>query len=318
MNLSQPIVTLTLNPALDLTLQLPQLHLGEVNLARQGELHPAGKGINVARVLRDLGQAVIVTGILGEENRREFDALFQRHGFENAFLYERGNTRINVKISEEDTGRVSDINLPGLQVAPATWQALGERLQALSRQSQLFVLSGSIPRGLDTSAYAVLIDRIHAQGGRVIVDTSGAALRAAVDARPQIVKPNLDELSQWAGRPLPSVAAQEAVIRQWLQKGIRHVVLSCGREGLRWYSANQAWEALPPAVEVVSTVGAGDSLVAGLAYGLANGMTVQDTLVVATAAAALAVSQVGVGIPSPEALETLKRQVSVRPLAFSL
>ncbi|AJQ95113.1 1-phosphofructokinase [Gynuella sunshinyii] len=313
---SRPVVTLTLNPALDLTVQLPELIAGEVNLADRGSLRAAGKGINVAMVLRDLGEQVCVTGVLGQDNREKFDALFVEHQMVNYYQYEQGATRINVKLSET-SGRVTDVNLPGLVVSETSWQQLQRTLLQLCEKADWFVLSGSLPKGLATDAYGHICNLLRERGKKVVIDTSGKALHAAVEAAPEVIKPNVQELEQWAGKPLPTQALQEEAVRSLLNRQIRHVVLSDGENGLRWYSREGAWQALPPKVDVVSTVGAGDSLVAGISYGLMNNFSVADTLTLATAVAAMAVNQVGVGITSPLRLDQLKQQVSIKPLSFS-
>ncbi|WP_158227241.1 1-phosphofructokinase [Mangrovitalea sediminis] len=310
------IVTVTLNPALDMTVRLDSLVPGEVNLARDGHLRPAGKGVNVAMVLRDLGLPVSVTGILGRDNSAAYQALFKQMSMVNHFLEEPGATRINVKLSEQD-GRVTDINLPGLSVSGATWEQLRATLVALCDHADTFVLSGSLPRGLATDSYAQLIRLLKERGKRVLVDTSGPALEAAVDAGPDLIKPNLDELVQWAGRPLPEAIDRDQAVAEIMARGVRCVVLSEGRRGLCWYDDRGAWQVSPPSVEVVSTVGAGDSLLAGIAYGLALGLPQDELLRLATAVAAMAVNQIGVGITDWRQLEQFKQQVSLTPKAFS-
>lgn len=314
---NQPIVTLTLNPAMDLTIQLAECQLGAVNLAEEGHLFPAGKGVNVAMVLRDFGKRVSVTGILGEDNRGPFDLLFKRYEFENHFLYLPGETRVNVKISESGQ-RITDINLPGLQLPSTVIAELESQLKRLTAQSKLFVLSGSVPGDLNPNVYAQIVALLKQKDCDVIVDTSGKALKTVVEAAPDIIKPNVAELEQWAGCSLPGREEQEEVVKQLLAKDIKHVVLSDGSKGVRWYSHNEAFEALPPKVQVLSTVGAGDSMVAGIAYGIANGRPIPEILSEATAIAAMAVTQVRVGITSTQVLNELKQQVTVKPLPFSL
>lgn len=311
-----PIVTLTLNPALDLTLQLDQLQTGEVNIASQGHLRPAGKGINVATVLRGLDQPVCVSGILGMDNRQAFDLLFDDLQMDNRFTYASGATRINVKLTESSS-RVTDINSPGLEVTDSVWTSLRAQLTSLADIADLFVLSGSLPQGLPPEAYAELTALLQKQGHHVVLDTSAAALRAAVAASPYLIKPNVSELSQLAGRPLETTADQEKEIRKLLASGIEHVVLSDGACGARWYNRHQSLQAMPPKVETVSTVGAGDSMVAGLAYGLSRRMDQVETFRLATALSAMAVSQIGVGVTSRNTLLQLQQQVTVKPLPFS-
>lgn len=311
----RPVVTLTLNPALDLTIQLDALTVGELNLANNGSLRAAGKGINVARVLRDLDESVYVTGILGQSNRELFDALFSHHNMENHYLYEQGATRTNVKISES-SNPTTDINLPGLYISDAIWQRLKHTLLVLCDRADWFVLSGSLPRGLAADSYGKLCSVLHSQDKKVIIDTSGEALQAAVTAAPHVIKPNILELAQWAGKPLDKLQDKHDAVRLLLNKGIKHVVLSDGENGLSWYTQDAAWQATPPNMDVVSTVGAGDSLVAGITHGLMNQHSITDTLISATAIAAMAVSQIGVGIPCSHQLDSLKQQVIIQPLPF--
>jgi 1-phosphofructokinase len=313
----RPIVTLTLNPALDLTLQLDTLTPGEVNLTSNAHLRVAGKGINVAMLLRDLGDAVCVTGLLGKANRASFDELFAQREMKNRFVYTPGSTRINVKLSERGS-RVTDINTPGLDIPTERLSLLREQLRLLAAETEYFVLSGSLPGGVPATLYGELTRQLQSSGSshRVLLDTSGQALKAAIESAPFLVKPNVEELSQWAGRPLTGREEQEAVICDWLSKGVEHVVLSDGPRGVRWYTRDRAIEATPPSVQVVSTVGAGDSLVAGLAHGLAAGMDMETTIARATALSALAVTQVGVGITSKAELKKIQQQVTVKPLPF--
>lgn len=310
------VVTLTLNPALDMTVRLDTLVVGEVNLARDGNLRPAGKGVNVAMVLADLGLPVSVTGILGAENSAAYHALFERLGMVNHFLEEPGATRINVKLSEVD-GRVTDINLPGLSISGAAWEQVLATLDALCDHADTFVLSGSLPRGLAIDSYAQLIRRLKSRDKQVLVDTSGPALAAAIEAGPDLIKPNLQELMQWAGRPLLDAAGRERAVTEIMARGVRRVALSDGRNGLFWYDESGAWQVTPPQVEVVSTVGAGDSLLAGITYGLVQNLPLDELLRLATAVAALAVNQIGVGVSDWRRLEHFKQQVSLTPQAFS-
>lgn len=311
------IVTLTLNPALDLTVQLESCELGKVNLALEGQMNAAGKGVNVARVLRDLGAAVTVTGVLGADNRAPFDELFRSHDLVSRFVYSPGQTRTNVKLCEASQ-RVTDINLPGLVVGPESLETLLATVDDLAKPGRLFVVSGSLPSGLDATVYGQIVARLKQENCRVIVDTSGEALGSAIAATPTLIKPNIDELAQWAGSASLNRAEQEDLVRQLLHRGIEQVVVSDGARGLRWYSREGSYEALPPRVTVLSTVGAGDSLVAGITYGLAQRWTIPEILSQATAVSALAVTQVGVGIPSRDALHALQQQVTVQPLPFSL
>lgn len=314
MNTSTPaVVTVTLNPALDLTAMVPALVPGEVNVAQSATLHPAGKGINVARVLRDLGLPVVATGILGRNNAAPFTAMMAEQDIDNRFILEAGDTRVNVKIAESSC-RITDLNLPGLAVSSGCWQQLLAEVERLAHRHSLFVLAGSLPRQLPKDAYAVLIRLLRSHGARVLFDSSGEAFSQALSAGPTLVKPNTDELAAWFGAPLPSLPEKAKAARAIMAQGVEQVVVSCGGDGVIWFTADGAWQATPPKVQVVSTVGAGDSLVAGLAAGLAQGLAPEDNLRRATAVAALAVSQIGVGVADPTLLQQQMASVRITPV----
>lgn len=311
------IVTITLNPALDLTTRLEAMRLGEVNLVSEGNLRAAGKGINVAMVLKDLGRDVGLTGWLGADNQQSFISLFAERALADHFVRVAGSTRINVKISEQ-SGRVTDLNLPGLQISDEAVHQLEATIDDLTRHApdsaDWFVLAGSLPKGVESAYCARLITLLKAKGKKVIFDCSGAALKAGLNAAPTLVKPNLEELSQWAGRPIKTLREQAECARALQADGIEHVVVSNGSEGLIWFGPDATWQAIPPRMQVVSTVGAGDSLVAGLAHGLSLGWEPEQTLRLATAVSALAVSQVAVGFSDIDVLTPLLEQVRVQRL----
>ena len=238
------ILTLTLNPALDLTLRLPRLEPGAVNRGQALVSHAAGKGLNVAQVLADLGHALSVSGFLGAGNAQPFEALFARRGFHDAFVRVEGETRSNLKLAEDD-GRITDINGPGPEVDAAARDELLRRLDALVPGHDLVVVAGSLPRGLDADWFAALLRRLRALGARVALDSSGAALRAGLATAPWLVKPNVEELAEACGR-LDELAAQAEEAARLQAAGIEHLVLSMGAEGVRWFAGAQALQARPP------------------------------------------------------------------------
>ena len=309
------ILTITLNPALDLTVRVPQLEPGEVNRSQALLSHAAGKGLNVAQVLADLGHSLTVSGFLGEDNQQAFNALFARRGFADAFIRVPGETRSNIKLAEDD-GRVTDINGPGPHVNDLAQHALLDKLDHIAASHDAVVVAGSLPRGVSAQWLRELVLRLKALGCKVILDTSGEALKEGLRAGPWLVKPNAEELSEALGHPVSSVASQVAAATELQTLGISHVVISHGADGVNWFSrGTQPLQALPPKVRVASTVGAGDSLLAGMVHGLISGHSPEQTLRSATAIAAMAVTQIGFGISDALQLVTLESGVNVRALA---
>ena len=309
------ILTITLNPALDLTVRVPHLEPGEVNRSQALLSHAAGKGLNVAQVLADLGHSLTVSGFLGEDNQQAFNALFARRGFADAFIRVPGETRSNIKLAEDD-GRVTDINGPGPHVNDLAQHALLDKLDHIAASHDAVVVAGSLPRGVSAQWLRELVLRLKALGCKVILDTSGEALKEGLRAGPWLVKPNAEELSEALGHPVSSVASQVAAATELQTLGISHVVISHGADGVNWFSrGTQPLQALPPKVRVASTVGAGDSLLAGMVHGLISGHSPEQTLRGATAIAAMAVTQIGFGISDALQLVALESGVNVRALA---
>jgi 1-phosphofructokinase len=307
------ILTLTLNPALDLTVQMGPLQVGQVNRSNAMLSHAAGKGLNVAQVLADLGHELTVAGFLGIDNQQPFETLFAHRQFVDEFVRVPGETRSNIKLAES-SGRITDLNGPGPYVSDDAQQALMARLEIIAPGFDAVVVAGSLPRGVSPEWLQALLLRLSALGLKVALDTSGMALRAALLASPWLIKPNTEELAEALDAPIISIQAQAEVASRLRAQGIEHVVISQGSEGVHWFSSGVALQALPPKVVVASTVGAGDSLLAGMVHGLLCGHSAQQTLRTATAIAAMAVTQIGFGISDAAQLKLLEKGVNVRAL----
>jgi 1-phosphofructokinase len=307
------ILTVTMNPALDLTVQLGLLQVGQVNRSECMLTHAAGKGVNVAQVLADLGHTLTVAGFLGVDNQLPFELLFAKRGFVDEFVRVAGETRSNIKLAES-SGRITDLNGPGPNVSAQAQQALAARVEQIASEFDAVVVAGSLPRGVDAQWLKALLLMLNEKGLKVALDTSGEALRAGLEASPWLIKPNTEELADALDAPIISIAAQAQAAETLRQRGIEHVVISQGSEGVHWFSADVALQALPPKVTVASTVGAGDSLLAGMVHGLLSGHPPERTLRTATAIAAMAVTQIGFGITDTVQLKRLAGGVHVRAM----
>ncbi|HGS4461116.1 TPA: 1-phosphofructokinase [Vibrio metschnikovii] len=308
--MSMKVVTITLNPALDLTGSMEKMHVGSVSLVQQGSLHAAGKGVNVAKVLSDLGAQVTVTGFLGQDNQEMFCQLFAEIGANDQFIRLPGATRINVKLVEQ-SGQVSDINFPGIHVNEQDIQRFEQRLFQLADDHEYFIIAGSLPSGLSPQRCATWIEQLGLLGKKVLFDSSREALIAGVDAKPWLIKPNEEELAQFVGHPLHSSEACQAAAQQLADKGIANIVVSMGAQGTMWLNQGQWLHAKPPKMPVVSTVGAGDTLVAGLCWGHMQNMDKSSLITFATALSALAVTQVGVGVPDINKVTALQNDIQL-------
>jgi 1-phosphofructokinase len=293
MNQNLSIVTVTLNPTLDETLDVPGFAAGKVNRISGSRIHPGGKGVNVARVLADLGESVAATGFLGDQNPALFEDLFHRKKIEDCFLRIPGKTRVCFKIVDDSTGQTTDVNSSGLAVAPGAVEKLCQRIEALVAPSRWFLLCGSIPPGVPEGIYLRLIDAIQSRGGHVGLDASGPALAEAFRHGPQFAKPNIAELREAVGAGLQSAGEVISAARNvLLASRMRLVVVSMGSDGAVFVDAQQAIIAKPPRITVKSTFGAGDAMVAGIVYGLIRNLPLKDIARQATALGAHAVTGV--------------------------
>jgi 1-phosphofructokinase len=202
MNPLPGIATITLNPAIDQSVAIPDFAAGSVNRVAWTQSDPGGKGVNVASFLADLGFRVAVTGLLGRDNAGVFEQLFAAKGISDAFVRIPGNTRVNVKIIDETSQRITDINFPGPAATAEDLDALGLRIDALLADNDCFVVSGSVPTGVSATFCPDLIRRLKSAGKRVLLDSSGEALRAGISAAPWAIKPNIAELEELTGAVL--------------------------------------------------------------------------------------------------------------------
>ena len=305
------VATITLNAAYDLVGRLKRIELGEVNTVETLGLFPAGKGINVAKVLNDLGVEVAVGGFLGEDNQGDFEHMFRITGLQDKFQRVTGKTRINVKITETEAD-VTDLNFLGYQISAEDWQKFVVNSLDYCKEFDIVAVCGSLPRGVTPELFADWLLQLHQAGVKVVLDSSNAALTAGLKANPWLVKPNHRELESWVGHSLPTLNDIIVAAKKLKAQGIANVIVSMGANGSLWLSDNAVVQAQPPKCEnVVSTVGAGDSMVAGLIYGFVNNLSQQETLAFASAVSAFAVSQSNVGVSDRALLEPILKQVKV-------
>jgi 1-phosphofructokinase family hexose kinase len=284
--LLDPILTITLNPAVDEALAIEELVLGSVNRCALSMLDVGGKGINASRVIRRLGRKTIalgfVGGVTGAMIRSRLDEERVMHAFDDVDEM----TRVNVMVFENKSGRRSRIYLPGATVQASRIADLRLRMEQV-RSGGIVVLGGSLPPGLPEKTYHDLVAWLRSRGVRSIVDTSGAALARLLPAKPALIKPNVKEASELlGGLPITTDSDALSAALELRRLGPEAVVISQGAAGAVAVNADGAWKASPPTVVKRSTVGSGDSMVAGLAIALAEGSGLEEGLRIGTAAGA--------------------------------
>jgi len=311
------VLTVTLNPALDLTAGVAGFRPGAGNRGRWDQTDPGGKGINAAAFLAGHGTAVTAAGLLGRENDQPFRTLFESAGIAAAFVGVPGRNRTNIKLVDEAAGPggVTDINFPGFTADAALLDRFVDLLVQMAPSHAWAALSGSLPGGLADDTYGRLTGVLRAHGCRVLLDASGPAFARCIEqAAPDAAKPNIHELSELLGRPLVLVEDALAGGRELQGRGVATVVVSMGAEGAVFLDGPAAVLARPGPVEVRSTVGAGDAMVAGLLAATLQGLPLEDVARTATAWSMGAVTPLGPRLPGAAVLQANAAAVVVEPL----
>ena len=304
----QGVVTVTMNPAFDLTCFVPTLRLGEVDRLRAQRVDCGGKGVNVACFLAGFDVPVITTGFVGSANSEPFRQLFLDSHVEDRCIAVPGSTRTNVKLVEEAILRVTDLNAVGFTVGPEDEARLIECVGQAALGCSWVVVGGSLPVGCRPELVPRLVEVIRAAGAKVMLDTSGRPLAAGLEARPDAAKPNRKELRDVLDHPIDDVVDAAVALQR---RGVGTVILSMDAEGAVFTDGREIIRAVGTAREVQSTVGAGDALVAGYILGSLRGLPLAERARLSTGFALGALETVGPRLPSRETVEALAASVLV-------
>lgn len=305
------IVTVTMNPAIDKTVEVGEFRHGGLNRIRKVEYDAGGKGINVSKTICELGGTTIATGFLGGNGGRTIENVLKQKGISCDFIWVDGETRTNTKVFEE-SGALTELNEPGPSIPPEDLEELLRKLDEYAAEDTLFVLSGSIPAGVDKEIYAEIIRRVHKKGSKVLLDADGELFRRGLKAGPDMIKPNRVELEEYA--QLDYRASEEELLKiaeDFTGKGIETIAVSMGQSGAIFVTGDSKVKCPALSVKAHSTVGAGDAMVAALAYAWDRKLPEEETIRLCMAVSAGAVTTVGTKPPTKELVEELKEQVVI-------
>lgn len=317
------ILTLTMNPALDLSTSVDRVEAVHKLRCDAARLHPGGGGINVARVVHRLGAPCLAAFPAGGVTGLRLRQLLDDEGVPSHVLAIQGETRESFSVHERSSGQDFRFVLPGPALSEPEWQAALALAEAWSAGhavprpsgADLLVVSGSLPPGVPTDFYARLAALARAHRVRLVLDTSGPALAQALAAGVYLFKPSLRELRELTGQALNTDAQCLAAARQLIDAGQAEVVaLSLGEQGSMLVTAGQAWRAPALSVQVASTIGAGDSFVAGMVWALSQGRALPDALRHGMAASAAALLSAGTALCQPADVARLHDAVNLIPL----
>ncbi len=309
------IYTVTLNPAVDRELTVPEIAFDTVLRAVDGRVDYGGKGFNVSRMLIALGQSSTALGFAGGAGGRLLRDGLHSLGIATDFIWIEGETRTNVSIVTADHARYLKVNEPGPTILEEEQQALLAQIERLAAAGDWWVLSGSLPPGVPDDLYARIIRLVQRAGGQAILDASGEALRLGCQAGPLLAKPNEAEAQQLTGLLLGTTAEIAAAAVEIQRLGVSNVVVSLGKEGAVLVGDGQAWLLTSPAVAARNPIGAGDSLVGGLVWGLDQGLALLEALRWGMACGAATAGHRGTAVGQRDEVQALVKLVSATALA---
>ena len=277
------IYTVTLNPALDRTISINQIQCDKSNRIAREQNYAGGKGIDVSKVLTALETANRALGFVGGFAGEEMEGKLINDGVQCDFIRVSQETRTNIIINDIGKKYQTIFIANGPEIKPYELMQLIYKLEKLEDPG-IVVVSGSLPPGVHPEIYRKIIEIVKINGASVVLDSHGDGLRKGIEARPRIIKPNIHELSQLQDKKLEQIEDIITAAQKIRRQGVEIVLVSLGHEGIMMVTEKEKYLASPPAVDVVNTIGAGDSAVAGFVYGLSNEKPLKECLTYAVAA----------------------------------
>ncbi|MCK4331569.1 MAG: 1-phosphofructokinase [Dehalococcoidia bacterium] len=308
------IATVTLNPSLDKTVTVEGLVVDEANRWTSLRRDPGGKGINVSRVLHELGNETIAYGFIGGIDGQILEHLLGEQGVPYDFTSINGQIRSNFIITNLKTRRQTRIDAPGPHVSRNELENLVGKLTHIKPKPDFLVLAGSVPPGVPDDIYRQIIEVAKKHGVKTVLDSDDEWLKEGIKAKPNVIKPNVHETEELLGEKLRDEAAIIQALRTLVTQGIEVVAISRGKDGLIVANGGKILKVIPPQVEIRSTVGAGDSAVAGLVLKLSQGDGIEEACRLAVAAGTAATLTPGTELCRRQDVERLLPQVKVENL----
>ena len=314
------IITVTLNSALDKTLAVPNFRPGRRHRTVEQTTMPGGKGVNIARVLKTLGQPVIATGLAGGSTGTRLVEQLTQLSVLSDFVRIRDETRTNTALIDPTTGEQTEVNERGPQVTEQEIELFADKLLYLAKGASVCVFAGSLPRGVDTDIYAQLINAVKRMGVLTVVDTEGDPLRRAVRAEPHVISPNVLEAEELVGHEFNDDEDLLLAVREMVQLGAREAIMTEPSGCLAQLAPAEPqgppriFRARIPEVEAAATVGSGDAFLAGFVAARYARRSDEDCLAYGVACGAESTYHLGAGIVDLARVERLMDEVQVERL----
>lgn len=307
------IYTVTLNPALDRTLWVKEIQPDDSNRIEREQRFAGGKGIDVSKVLTSFGVSNKALGFVGGFAGEELEGLLLNQGVACDFIGISGETRTNIVVNDIGRRTQAVFSARGPEIKPFELMRMIHKIEKLEKPDMV-IISGSLPPGVHPEIYRKLAEIVKTSGARVVLDTDGDALRVGIDGFPDVIKPNIHELSRLVSMELKEINEIIHAAQKIHGKGVGIVLVSMGAKGILLISETDRYVASPPDVKVKNTIGAGDSAVAGFVYGLTGGRSLKDALIYAVAAGTATTLRPGTALCRKEDFLKLVPQIKIHTL----
>ena len=308
------ILTVTLNAAIDKRYVVEEFKVGEVNRVKECAYVPGGKGLNVSKPAAVAGAEVVATGFVGGHAGNYIEASLKDYHVKSAFYHLESESRSCINIWDEKNGVQTEFLEPGFTVTESEFQGFVEKFKELVKKADVVAMSGSVPKGLDGTAYQKLVKVVKDAGKKVILDTSGKLLEMGIEACPTMIKPNIDEIRMLTGKECNEIGEIVEAAKEIHARGVEVVAVSLGADGSLAVSDEGVFRAIVPRIDAVNTVGCGDSMIAGFALGFAEALGIEETLRKASAISAAAALREETGYFVMEDMQRLYPQIKIEKM----
>ena len=308
------ILTVTLNAAIDKRYVVEGFRIGEVNRVKECTYVPGGKGLNVSKPASIYGAEVVATGFAGGHAGAYIEDALKPFGIRSAFYHVDAESRSCINIWDEVNQVQTEFLEPGFTLTEEDFAGFEAKFRQLVQEAKVVAMSGSVPKGLDGTAYQRLVKIVKDAGIPVILDTSGKLLEMGIEAIPTMIKPNIDEIRMLTGKRCDDISEIIEAARAIHERGVKIVAVSLGEDGSLAVGDDGIFRARVPKIDAVNTVGCGDSMIAGFALGLSKGLPLEETLRLASAISAAAAMREETGFFVMEDMEKLLPQIEITRL----
>jgi len=309
------ILTVTLNAAIDKRYVVSGFQEGEVNRVLECAYTPGGKGLNVSKPASIAGAEVVATGFVGGHAGNYIVDSLKPFGIKSEFYHMEAESRSCINIWDLEKKKQTEFLEPGFTVGEQDFDGFVSKFQELVKGADVVAMSGSVPKGLDGTSYQRLVSIVKAAGKKVILDTSGNLLKMGIDAKPTMVKPNIDEIRMLTGSRCDSMKELIEAAKEIHQSGVEVVAISLGADGSVLVCDEGVYRAIVPKIDAVNTVGCGDSMIAGFALGFERHLPIEECMRLASAISAAAALREETGFFVKEDMERIYEMIKIQKLA---